>query len=225
LEEVKQEILDNGGMATVYPCDTTNKTQVKKLSSDVLAAVGVPDILVNNAGVSVAGPVLAADYDSWDKMIDVNIRSHLYVLGEFLPGMKERGTGHVVNITSVAEKDGIAMLGVYCGTKHFWTGMSAALRQELVGTDLKVTNVQPGAINTDMIHGLMDDFSKIYGVSNEHCKQHKMLTAEDIAGIVWEAVSRPGRCYQTEIRVEDMMSKDPEYLAAAMTAMAGAVQK
>ena len=55
-------------------------------------------------------------------------------------------------------------------------------RQELVGTDLKVTNVQPGAINTDMIHGLLDDFSKIYGVSNEHCKQDKMLTAEDIAG-------------------------------------------
>ena len=93
-----------------------------------MAAVGVPDILVNNAGVAVSGIVLDADYESWDKMINVNIRSHLYILGEFLPAMKERGTGHVVNITSVCELDGIPLMSVYCGTKHFWTGMSAALR-------------------------------------------------------------------------------------------------
>ena len=89
---------------------------------------GAVDVLVNNAGLSVWQYMVNVDVDSWDKMVDVNIRSHLYVLGEFLPGMKERGTGHVVNITSVAEKDGIAMLGVYCGTKHFWKGMSEAMR-------------------------------------------------------------------------------------------------
>ena len=86
------------------------------------------DILVNNAGVCTMGAVVEANYDSWDKMIDVNIRSHLHLLGEFLPGMKERGTGHVVNITSVAEMDPAPILAVYCGTKHFWTGFSAALR-------------------------------------------------------------------------------------------------
>jgi len=234
LEQVKQEILDNGGTASVCPCDTTDRTQVKKLSAEVLAAVGVPDILVNNAGVCISGIVLDADYESWDKMIDVNIRSHLYLLGEFLPGMKERGTGHVVNITSVAEMDPAPMLAVYCGTKHFWTGFSAALRQELVGTDVKVTNVQPGMINTDMIHGIFDGVAKIYKVSDEMVasgnqmllsKQHKMLAVEDVAGVVWEAVSRPSRCYQTTIRVDDSLVKDPEFLAASMTAMAGALQK
>ena len=98
------------------------------MSAEVMAAVGIPDILVNNAGVAVSGIVLDADYESWDKMIDVNIRSHLYLLGEFLPGMKERGTGHIFNITSAAEKDAPGFMGVFCGTKHFWTGMSAALR-------------------------------------------------------------------------------------------------
>ena len=94
----------------------------------MLSSLGVPDILVNNAGVCTMGAVVEADYDSWDKMIDVNIRSHLHLLGEFLPGMKERGTGHVVNITSDSEKEPFQNLAVYCGTKHFWTGMSAALR-------------------------------------------------------------------------------------------------
>ena len=70
----------------------------------------------------------ASAWSGWDKMIDVNIRSHLYILGEFLPGMKERGTGHVVNITSDSEKEPFQNLAVYCGTKHFWTGFSAALR-------------------------------------------------------------------------------------------------
>jgi len=222
LEEVKKEILANGGMASVYPCDTTNKTQVKKMSCEVVAAIGVPDILVNNAGVAVSGAVVDADYDSWDKMIDVNIRSHLYILGEFLPGMKERGTGHVVNITSAAEMDPAPMLSVYCGTKHFWTGFSAALRQELVGTDVKVTNVQPGMINTDMIHGIFDG---IGGNLVATTKQHKMLAVEDVAGVVWESVSRPSRCYQTTIRVDDSLAKDPEFLVAAMTSMVGAMQK
>ena len=95
--------------------------------------MGVPDILVNNAGALEPGFVVDADYDGWDKMIDVNIRSHLYVLGEFLPGMKERGTGHVVNITSDSEKEPFQNLAVYCGTKHFWTGFSAALRWDTLG--------------------------------------------------------------------------------------------
>ena len=97
----------------------------------MLAALGVPDFLVNNAGVSKVGPVVEADFAAWDKMVDVNIRSHLYLLGQFLPGMKERGTGHVVNITSGAEKMTVPGFAVYCGTKHFWAGMSAAMRSGL----------------------------------------------------------------------------------------------
>ena len=102
--------------------------QVKKLSSDVISSLGVPDILVNNAGSLAPGFVVDADYDSWDKMVDVNIRSHLYILGEFLPGMKERGSGHVVNVTSEGERKAAACAAVYCGTKLFWTGMSEAMR-------------------------------------------------------------------------------------------------
>ena len=98
------------------------------MSSEVVAAVGVPDILVNNAGSLAPGFVVDADYDGWDKMIDVNIRSHLHMLGEFLPRMKERGSGHVVNITSEGERKAAACAAVYCGTKHFWTGMSEAMR-------------------------------------------------------------------------------------------------
>ena len=98
------------------------------MAADVVAELGVPDILVNNAGVDKIGPIFDADYDGWDQMIDVNIRSHLLLLGEFLPGMKERGTGHVVNITSELEKKVYPGMAVYCGTKHFWTGASEAIR-------------------------------------------------------------------------------------------------
>jgi len=203
LEEVKQDIVKAGGTASVYPCDTTDKNQVKKLSSGVVAAIGAPDILINNAGVAIASQhTVEADYDGWDKMIDVNIRSHLYMLGEFLPGMKERGSGHVVNITSEAEKEPWG-IGVYCGTKHFWTGMSDALRQELVGTEIKVTNVQPGFVDTDMVRGAVDALEKMVGM-NPGTLVSTMLTPEDIAKVVWETVSRPGRCYQRDVMITDM---------------------
>ena len=102
--------------------------QVKQLSAGVLAALGAPDILINVAGTLSAGPVTAAYYEGWDRMIDANIRGHLHILGEFLPGMKQRGTGHIVNITGAGEKTAAPGFAVYCATKHFWTGMSAAMR-------------------------------------------------------------------------------------------------
>jgi len=214
LEEVKQEIAKAGGSASVYVCDTTDKNQVTDVANRVKSEVGVPDVLVNCAGVVALGHVVQADYDAWDKMVDVNIRSHLYVLGALLPGMKQRGTGHVVNITSVVEKEYRPCIAVYCGTKHFWAGMSKALRLELVGTEVKVTNIQPGAVDPGRVTDSMSEFAKMHNMDPAQMtkKKEKMLLAEDVGEVVWETVSKPGRCYQVEVQVNDMLFYDTEFL-------------
>jgi len=211
LEEVKQEIVKAGGIASIYEADTTDKKQVQQMSAGVLSSCGVPDVLVNNAGMSVEGNIEAADYEAWDKMIDLNIRSHLYVLGEFVPGMKKRGTGHIVNMTSNSEKVAFAGYGVYCGTKHFWTGLSGALREELVGTEVKVTHVRPGNVDTHLTRSTVVSAMKKSGHEDLfERKKDKILSTQDVGQVVWEIVSRPSRCYQTEITMRDMFVFDPE---------------
>jgi len=209
LDEVKDQIVKAGGTASVYCCDLTDKAQVKQMCSGVLAALGVPDILVNGAGMSKKGNIEDADYESWDKIIDLNIKSHLYVLGQFVPGMKERGTGHIVNITSRSELDPCGGYGVYCGTKSFWTGLSGSLREELLGTAVKVTHVRPGNVDTPLFQNSVADFMEPGLVSRT---RDKVMTTEDIGQVVWEVVSRPGRCYQTDVTIRDMFVFDPEVM-------------
>ena len=88
-------------------------------------------------------------------------------------------------------------------------------RQELMGTEVKVSHVQPGLVATEMTEN--DDFTgklKVKSVWSE--KRAKILLPEDIAEVIWETASRPGRCYQTEVMVEDMFTKDGQVLAAMM---------
>ena len=91
-------------------------------------------------------------------------------------------------------------------------------RQELVGTDVKVTNVQPGLVVSEMLDGQAEDMVRQMHVPAAMLekKRDKILTAEDIGQVVWETVSRPGRCYQTEVMVLDMFFKDAEVRAAMM---------
>ena len=91
-------------------------------------------------------------------------------------------------------------------------------RQELVGTDVKVTNIQPGLVVSEMLESVAEDLVKQMNVPAGMLenKRDKILTAEDIGQVVWETVSRPGRCYQTEVMVLDMFFKDAEVRAAMM---------
>ncbi len=120
------------------------------------ALAGIPrdfagiDVLVNNAGLALGlGPAQEADLDDWETMVDTNIKGLLYVTRALLPGMVERGRGHIVNIGSVAADNPYPGGNVYGATKAFVWQFSRNLRADLQGTGVRVTDIAPGLAETE----------------------------------------------------------------------------
>lgn len=156
------------------------------------AAPGLLDrlsILVNNAGLALAlDPIPKGDPEDWDTMIDTNVKGLLYVTRAVLPGMVERGRGHVVNIGSVAGHQVYAGGAVYCATKFAVRAISDALRQDVHGTGVRVSNVEPGLAETEfsLVRFKGDDAraKTVY-------QGTEPLRAEDVADAVHWCVTRP----------------------------------
>lgn len=123
--------------------------------AEFLAGVAGPlHVLVNNAGIMPAGP-FAEELDAvTDAIVDVNLNGVLRGTKLALPGMLERGTGHIVNVASYLGVVPAAGLATYCATKHAVVGFSEALRDELAGTGVTVTTVLPSAVRTDLVSGV-----------------------------------------------------------------------
>ena len=147
------------------------------------------EVLVNNAGLSRGlNPLHEGNIQDWDEMVDTNIKGLLYVSRALLPGMVERGHGHVVNIGSVAGRDPYAGGTVYCSTKAAVGMLSRALKIDLLGSGVRVTNIEPGMVETEFslvrFHGDEQRAKKVY-------QGLQPLSPEDVAdAIVW-AVTRP----------------------------------
>ena len=147
------------------------------------------NVLVNNAGLaSGLSSIEAGDIDDWDVMIDTNVKGLLYVTRTVLPLMTEQTYGHIINIGSIAGKEVYANGNVYCATKHAVDALNKAMRIDLAKYPIKVTSVNPGAVETEFsivrFHGDTERAKKVYeGFEN--------LVASDIAEAVWFALSRP----------------------------------
>ena len=108
------------------------------------------DVLVNNAGLMPIRPMAEVNTDEWDQMIDVNLKGTLYGIAATLPGFLEQGSGHIINLSSVAGIKVFAPGGtVYSGTKFAVSAISEGLRQE-VGEKVRVTSIEPGAVESDL---------------------------------------------------------------------------
>ena len=147
------------------------------------------DILVNNAGLALAlDPIQSGNPADWDQMIDTNVKGLLYVTRAALPGMVQRGRGHVVNIGSVAGHQVYAGGAVYAATKFAVRAISDALRYDVLGTGVRVTNVEPGLADTEFslvrFQGDRARAAAVYQGTNP-------LRAEDVADAVAWAVTRP----------------------------------
>jgi len=147
------------------------------------------DVLVNNAGLSRGlDKLYMGNVEDWDEMIDTNIKGMLYVTRAVAPGMVVRGRGHVVNLGSTAGELSYPSGAVYCGSKAAERAINDGLRQDLLGTSVRVTSVDPGMVETDFslvrFHGDAERAAKVYrGVTP--------LTPEDVADAILWAVSRP----------------------------------
>ncbi len=147
------------------------------------------DILVNNAGLSRGlDPLYEGKLDDWDEMIDTNVKGLLYVTRAVVPGMVERGTGHVINLGSTAGEMTYPGGAVYCATKAAERAINDGLRIDLLKTPLRVTTVDPGMVETDFssvrFHGDEDRAAKVY-------QNLTPLQPEDVANTIVWAASQP----------------------------------
>jgi NADP-dependent 3-hydroxy acid dehydrogenase YdfG len=157
------------------------------------------DILVNNAGNAHGmGSLDEGDTDDWDAMIDGNVKGLLYVSKAVIPLMLERGSGHIVNISSIAGKQTYVNGAVYCASKAAVEVLSEGMRLELTQHGIKVTNVAPGAVETEFslvrFKGDESRAEKVY-------EGFDPLQAGDIADAILYAVNAPGRVTIADITI------------------------
>jgi len=154
LEDLCREIQLLGRQALVVPTDVTSDEQVKELIDRTEREWGPIDILVANSGLYVRGKVTSLTLADFDKALNVNFYGMLRAVLGVLPGMLERGRGHIVLMSSVDGRKGLPLDAPYVAAKSAMRGFSGVLRQELHGTGVRLTIVYPGRIDTPMISHL-----------------------------------------------------------------------
>ena len=182
LVELAAEIEKGGGKCTVLALDVTDSAAVATALSGQRA-----DVLVNNAGVGVLKPMLELTPEDWRRMVDVNFNALFHVTRAVLPGMIERGRGHIVIVGSIAGRSAFVGGTCYGGTKHAVMGFSESLMLEVRDKGVKVSVVNPGSVATDFFRGERDT--------------SWMLTADDVAEAVHHAIDTPPRVLTHRIEV------------------------
>lgn len=154
----------------VAPFDLRDTDAVVSLPSNLPAEFREVDILVNNAGLALGvATVTDQDLDDMRRMFETNVFAVVALTREVAKGMAARNRGHIVNVSSVAGVEAYATGGLYCASKHALNAFTTAARHELVGTDVRVTTVSPGACLTEFslvrFKGDADKADAVYAVS------------------------------------------------------------
>jgi NAD(P)-dependent dehydrogenase (short-subunit alcohol dehydrogenase family) len=139
---------ETGGNVLAYRCDVSDSTQVEQFVQLVARRLGPPEVLVNNAGVIEVGPLEAMDREDFQQAMDIMFWGTLHPTMAVLPYMRERGSGRIVNITSIGGRVSVPHMLPYSSAKFAATGFSEGLRAELAGTGIRVTTVSPGLMRT-----------------------------------------------------------------------------
>jgi NADP-dependent 3-hydroxy acid dehydrogenase YdfG len=191
---------DEGGKAVAIATDITDEGQARGFVERTASELGGIDMLVNNAGVMLLGPVEGADTAEWRRMVEVNLLGLLYCTHAALPLMRERGGGHIVNVSSVAGRTARAGAAVYNLTKWGVVAFSEALRQEALHSNIRVTAIEPGYVDTEL-QGHNTNPLVIEGAKQMREQIGEVLEAQDIAEAILYAVAQPQRVSINEILV------------------------
>ena len=175
----------------------------RKAAVDALASLPEDwkaiDVLVNNAGLVIGvDKEFEGNLDEWDVVIDTNIKALLAITRLVVPGMVERGRGHIINIGSIAGDAAYPGGSVYCATKAAVKALSDGLRIDLVDTPLRVTNVKPGMVETNFT---VVRYRGDKQAADNFYKGIRPLTGEDIAETVYFAASAPEHIQIAEVLV------------------------
>ena len=178
--------------------DVSDNNQVIKAIESLPEDFQNIDMLVNNAGNAHGlDKIQDGNIDDWDKMIDSNVKGFLYVAKAVIPGMVKKSSGHIINIGSLAGREIYEKGNVYCATKHAVNAISKGMRIDLNKHNIKVSEINPGLVETD--------FSKVRfkgdPKANKVYEGYKALQAEDIAEIIEFVISRPGHVNIADVLV------------------------
>ncbi|WP_109005536.1 SDR family NAD(P)-dependent oxidoreductase [Streptomyces rishiriensis] len=195
LDDLAAKIEKAGGTALVVEVDITDRTQAEAAVEQAVEHFGRLDTLVNNAGLMLLGPVVGADAEEWERMIAINVQGLLHTTRAALPHLLKaaedgpRQVADIVNISSVAGRVATKGFGVYNLTKFGVNGFTESLRQEVTQRHVRVSVVEPGAVDTELgSHNNETVHKEILEPFNE---QHERLDPADIADGITYIVTRP----------------------------------
>ena len=176
--------------------DVADLLSVKKAYALTKQKLGEPDILINNAGIGYVSEFEKMAPEKWHKMFDVNVHGMYYCSRMVIPAMKTRGSGHIVNVGSIAGTTAVKNMVGYAATKHAVTGLSHSLFMEVREYGIKVTCLYPGSVKTHFF----DEIDEIE--AHDH-----MMKAEDIASTIIHVLEAPPNYHHVDIEVRPLKPK------------------
>ena len=182
-ELVETKLIASADEIYLLELDVRDRPQVESAINALPEAWKSIDILINNAGLSRGlDKLYEGNFQDWEEMIDTNVKGLLYMTRYIVPGMVSRGRGHVVNIGSIAGRGAYPKGNVYCASKAAVRAISEGLKQDLLGTPVRVTEIEPGLVETEFsnvrFHGDAEKAKNVYqGLTP--------LTADDVADVVY----------------------------------------
>jgi NADP-dependent 3-hydroxy acid dehydrogenase YdfG len=185
-----------GNDSFAVECDVTDDSSIDRAIALVKQKLGgPPEIIVNNAGIFTIRAIDETSRDDFDNLVSTNLRAPFRLVREFLPGMRSRGSGHIVTIGSVADRHIFAGNAAYSATKYGQRAMHEVLREETRGTGIRATLISPAAVDTDIWDPIQ------YLGTDERPDRSAMMSADAVAAAVVYAVSQPARVNVDELRL------------------------
>ncbi len=191
VEALVAELRAQGIEAAGAAADVADAEQVRRAVAEVVEQLGEVGVLVNNAGVLIARPFEELTLEDWDATMATNLRGLYLVTREVLPGMRQRREGTIVNVASLAGRNGFVGGTAYSASKHAVLGFARSLMLEVRKDGVRVVTVCPGSVDTGML------------VDQPMLKpnRERILRPEDVADAILHAVQLPGRALVSELDI------------------------
>lgn len=199
LKDLAEQLEKAGGTVLTLNLDVTDEQSAAAAVQRTVDELGRIDIVVNAAGLMLLGPIVGGNTDDWNRMISTNVLGLMYVTHAAIPHLVEQGAGDVINISSVAGRTAKPGSGVYNASKWAVNAFSESLRQEVTGKGVRITLIEPGAVDTALNDQITDEKAK--EASKKSYDSMRTLHADDIANAIVYTTTQPDYVAVNEILI------------------------
>ena len=199
LSALAGELDGEGARVLTLDLDVTDERSCRDAVARTRAELGGLDVLVNNAGVMLLGTIVGADVEDWRRMLSTNVLGLMYMTHAAIDGMLEQGSGDVVNISSTAGRTARAGAGVYNASKWAVNAFSESLRQEVTAKGVRISLVEPGAVETELRSHITQPEAKEAALA--HAGGMRSLQPDDVARAILYVVVQPPHVAVNEVLV------------------------